>query len=164
MPGEFPEIIADLWTALGLSLPSFREGDSSATLNVDGIAVTLSESAIRQHLVVSAKAGRLSADPAAQERQVAYLLGVGVATLPASRACTCLEDRDSPAPAVMVRAVIPLSVQPGARDHAFVMDQLVKAVSDVAYIAREHSRRLQSDGPRDPLPADLDSDMVVLRP
>jgi hypothetical protein len=127
MTDAFRDIVATLWKELGLSPPRFDRNDAAATLTVDGIALTLAPTEDGGHIAVSATAGKLSANPAAADEQVARLLAANLVTLPSSRACVGLDDRDSPTPTVMVRAFVPCQ--------AAANDWLVKAISDVAYLS-----------------------------
>jgi hypothetical protein len=160
MPEEFRDIIAALWETLGLPRPRFRQEEAAATLTVDGIVIAIIPSGDRRHITVSAKAGQLSANPVAMDEQVACLLKASLLALPQSRACICLDDQDSPAPSVMVKAIIPFHSYGTAR----VMDRLVQAISDVACLAREHGRMLGSaSAPHERLNEETTGDMVVFR-
>jgi hypothetical protein len=185
MAEEFRDIIAVLWKALGLPRPRFRQEDGAVTLTVDGVAIMLAVTRGHRHIAVSAKAGELSANPVAMNAQVAYLLRASLPALPSSRACTCLDEQDSVTPAVMVKAIIPCSATGASAFHSagnsalksvgnsvvnsVVMDRLVKAISDVACLAREHARVLAQIAGNEQasashrLPEENASDMVVFR-
>jgi hypothetical protein len=163
VPDEFRHVIALLWQKLGLSRPSFQ-ADDVAALVVDGLALKLTLTEDGRHILLSAKAGELSANPLVREQQVTRLLNTNLHTLLSSRACACVDNRDSQTPAVIVRAVAPCSAQ--------YVDALAEAVSDVAYLAREFGGTLSREpghtavGPAAPraLPSDgLSDDMLVFR-
>jgi hypothetical protein len=165
MAQEFREIVAALWRSLRLSRPRFHPENGAAALTVDGVAITLRLAKDGRHIAVAARAGRLSASPAAAEAQVAHLLKANLATLLSSRAGLCLEDQEAQSPSALVRAVVPFD--PRGADHATtkLMERLVKAISDVAHLARAHGRVLGSDAPAQPttLVEELSSDMLVFR-
>jgi hypothetical protein len=154
----FETVIANLWNALGLGLSTPRlRPDGTAALTVDDREVVLAGTHDGAQILVSSKAGQLSANPATMDDQVVRLLKSNLPGLLSSRACCRLVDQNAETPAVMIQATAPCGL--GG------MDRLVEMIGDVTQMAARYSREL-NDGPAPRrIPEELTlEDVMVFRP
>jgi hypothetical protein len=156
MADDFHHVIANLWTALGLSSPKFRP-EGITTLTVDGLDIKLALTGDGRHIAVSSKAGQLSANPSLMDEQITRLLTSNLRTLPHHRAGSWLDDQDSPTPVVVVQGISPCS--------SAAMDCLVGTIGDVAHLAGEYGRELSGHSAQPRAQEEgLPDDMVIFRP
>jgi hypothetical protein len=158
MAQDFHTLVTALWAKLKLGTPAF--GPTPAiSLAIDGVEVTLSESADGRHLVVSGLAGRLSRDRHYREQQVRKLLKANLGMLQSSRAGLSLE---AGADAAAVRVI---AVYPYAADH---LDGLMRCIEDVLYRIEFHSGDLVEAGRTptltNPTNAPSPQDAFIIRP
>ncbi len=160
MPDAFRDVIAALWRALGLSRPGF-EADDVAALQLEGVRITLALSADGRHILLSAKAGALSANVLVRDQQVSRLLKTNLHTLSSSRVCACLDESDPQTPSIVVRAALPCEVK--------FVDPLAEAIADAGHLAKQHARELGGDAGAQPAAAagtpleGLSDDTLVFR-
>jgi Tir chaperone protein (CesT) family len=132
MADDFRSIMTQLWASLGLRAPSFGP-EASIVLNIDGIDVTLSESADGRHVVVASTVGRLSADPQRRSEQVRQLLKANLGFLQSNAACLSLASTEAAAP-VRVEAIYPY--------RAARLGQLTGLIEDVLHRVEVHAMDL----------------------
>jgi hypothetical protein len=132
MADDFRTLMTQLWASLGLRAPAFA-AEASIVLNIDGIDVTLSESADGRHVVVAATVGRLSADPQRRSEQVRQLLKANLGFLQSNAACLSLASTDAAAP-VRVEAIYSY--------RAARLDQLTGLIEDLLHRVEVHAMDL----------------------
>jgi hypothetical protein len=152
----FEALVAKLWNSLNLPPPKLR-ADGTAALTVDEREVVLALSDNGSQIMVSSKAGQLSANPATMDDQIEHLLKSNLPGLLSSRACCRLVEQGAQTPLVMIQATAPCGL--GSIDH------LVEAIGDVAQMSRRYSRELNdAPAPRQIPDEFMLSDMMVFRP
>jgi hypothetical protein len=161
---EFQHVIANLWKSLGLTSPRFQP-EGATTLTVDGFEIKLALVEPVHHIAVSSRAGRLSANPARMDEQIARLLQSNLRMLSHNRACCWLEDSgldgQNPEPPMVV-------IEANSPWHLASMNHLVATIGDVAYLAGEYSRELGGIMPQPRVERveeeSFSDDMVIFRP
>lgn len=121
MADEFHAVITELWTKLKLGVPVFGQGQA-VTMTVDGVDVSLAESADGNHVVVSGIAGRLPAQAYQREEQVRRLLRTNLGLLQSNCSGLLLEGSEDTA-AVRVQAVYAYTQRR--------IDTLIQCIEDV---------------------------------
>lgn len=136
MADDFRGVISQLWAKLGLRPPSFA-ANAQVTLEVDGISLTLSESADGGHLIVAGTVGKLSADPQRRSEQVHQLLRANLGFLQSNASCLLLGSSDEVA---QVRVEAAYAYRSGS------IQQLKSLIEDVIHRVEIHTVDLSDDG------------------
>ena len=160
MSNEFRTLVTALWASLGLRPPAFSERPH-VVLSIDGFDLELSETPDGRHLLVTGRAGTLSAEPGRRIRQVQHLLEFNLAAVASHRACVSLAPPDHEAPAVLVQGLCGYETA-GAAD-------AIRIIQDVVAVLETHAPELTSgrDAPaRQPRPSDPQTagEAVIFRP
>jgi hypothetical protein len=140
MSDDFQGLVAKLWASLGLPAPVFRT-KNRIVLNIDRIAVELAESPDGGHMILTARAGRLSAeDPMRRAEQVQYILYSNLGSLTSHHACVSVDPKGAESPTVLVQGICSYETAGVAELTSVVQDVVALAEAHAAELTGERSR------------------------
>jgi hypothetical protein len=140
MSEDFQRLVTKLWASLGLPAPVFR-AKNRIVLSIDRIDVELAESPDGGHIILTARAGRLSAgDPMRRAEQVQNILYSNLGSLTSHRVCVSVDPKGADDPTVLVQGISAYETAGAA--------ELTGVVQDVVAVAEVHAAELTGERAR----------------